>query len=537
MTAQTEAQVGSPSGSQPIRTRGRDWWLPVIVAALGSVTGAFVLWAAAFDWGPFAGPGAAYMLGYLLAVGTHGLAVSLIVVNPVVSRRLRMGRAGRFASRMPAAHRNVPWFGHIRSGMVLGAFLAIVLVIVDRWVLRAHLGSLAVTGYFVAAAVGVLVVSAPYPKRFDSIRNGLSEDLFAGLDGLAVGASLMIAVIVAASAYRQSNHDGGGKIDSQQVPAPTGTYLALGDSYSAGEGLRPFDPATDATGCHRSQTGSYSTLLDNQFMGPRPDYEFRACSGAVTGDIYRARDGSVKAQADGAVHPEVRLVTLLAGGNDVGFSKMVVACFKWADCRNRTFTAGDDMPPLAPLRTWGPAAIQVLADREAALYGRLRHDYPQARIIVIGYPYLFSTGRATLVPNDCASVQRRFSQRERQWVHDRIDDLNNMLYAETVRARIEFVSTADAWDGHEPCGAKGQYTNSLKPLFNVRNPIDGGSFHPTSDGQRQIAALLESYLNTYQKAPDVYLPGRKGPLTVSASYCPSSLGLRPPFGEAHERCP
>ena len=116
-------------------------------------------------------------------------------------------------------------------------------------------------------------------------------------------------------------------------------YVALGDSYSAGEGVPAFDPGTakdvspdpsdpnDNT-CHRS-IGSYGRLLAadpavNSNLGPAV---FAACSGAVTEDVETpnpANAGEI-AQKD-QLSPFTNTVTLTLGGNDIGFSDLAQAC-------------------------------------------------------------------------------------------------------------------------------------------------------------------------------------------------------------------
>jgi len=75
-----------------------------------------------------------------------------------------------------------------------------------------------------------------------------------------------------------------------QAANPTKKYVAMGYSYSSGEGVEPFDPATerDAPGenrCHRSG-GAYAKLLDRNASVPLQLTNFVACSGAVTDNIH-----------------------------------------------------------------------------------------------------------------------------------------------------------------------------------------------------------------------------------------------------------
>jgi hypothetical protein len=105
------------------------------------------------------------------------------------------------------------------------------------------------------------------------------------------------------------------------------------------------------------------------------------------------------------------------------------------------------------------------------------------------------------------------------------DQLNNALYEQAVAASVEFVSPVAVWEGHEPCGSKEQYVNSIKPFLNVSNPVDGGSFHPTADAQRRLAALVACYLDLNPRPPNAFAGGQSRPLPVTGLMEPSSLGL------------
>jgi hypothetical protein len=100
-------------------------------------------------------------------------------------------------------------------------------------------------------------------------------------------------------------------------PRRTVRYVALGDSFSAGEGVPPYEPgtATLRDHCHRS-TRAYSRLI--ALPGIRFLRSFYACSGARAPDVLsRSRYGEVP-QVD---HPRLhraQLVTISIGGTTPG---------------------------------------------------------------------------------------------------------------------------------------------------------------------------------------------------------------------------
>ncbi|MDR1151513.1 MAG: Ig-like domain repeat protein [Bifidobacteriaceae bacterium] len=137
-------------------------------------------------------------------------------------------------------------------------------------------------------------------------------------------------------------------------------YVALGDSYSSGEGVGEYETGTGTdrahmgdltttvnwtsawthlkslvTGadtentCHRSPRGSYSRILaaDESFGPDLAPSDVASCSGAVSADVVspdpvRTREG---AQAD-HLSEFTQVVTLTLGGDDVGFADIVARC-------------------------------------------------------------------------------------------------------------------------------------------------------------------------------------------------------------------
>jgi hypothetical protein len=506
--------------------------IDLVVFVVCGLVGLALVSLAAFGVYPFAGVVVAYVLGYLLEAAAHGLAVSLLVAAVIEARH--------------------PTWTFLATGQyILMAIVTLALLVglfvQDRWIVHVGLGTRATWGYFIAAGVlsvvmAVLTYLVMRPGGFEGSTENMGIHVLAGLVGLSLGAGLMAGAIGTLAWYRQANLPQA-SISIPVVHGISGSYVALGDSYSAGEGLTPFDPGTGAptgggNGCDRSRH-AYSQLL--VFEPALTGEQFPACSGAVIPDIYTAFHKypkgrpavTVGPQVDSAVHPDVGLVTLTIGGNDALFSDIVQLCFAAPNCLAREFVSPRPLverptltwPASQPLRTWGPAAVQVVSQRAATVYGKLRQSYPNARIVAVGYPYLFPAGRAGLQPNDCASILRRYSLIERTGIRALADQFNNALYEQAVAAHIEYVSPVAVWDGHEPCGSKGQYVNSIKPILNVSSPVDGGSFHPTADGQRQLAALAACYLEVNRQPPNPFVGGQSRPLEVSGIVEPPALGL------------
>jgi hypothetical protein len=429
---------------------------------------------------------------------------------------------------------------------LMAVALVVGLVLLDQWVIHVGLGARVTAGYFIFAGLAsVIVAFVAYqvmsPGGFEGSTEYPFLHVLAGVMGLAIGAGAMAGLIGYLAWQRQANLPQD-LITIPMVHGISGSFVAIGDSYSSGEGLPPFgwgtgEIAAGGNACHRSHK-AYSQLL--VFERPMTQQGFTACSGAVVADVATAWDQGrtggppirVGPQIDGTRHPEVGLVTLTIGGNNVAFTDIVSACFRYANCLTHNFTSdaprgeqASGWPGTMPLQEWGPAAVRIVGMRVGDLYTKLRDRYPNARIAAIGYPYLFPAGRAGLQPSDCASILRRFSVVERAGIRALEDQFNARIYEEAVAHGIEFVSPVAVWEGHEPCGTKGQYVNSIKPILNFSNPVDGGSFHPTITGQRQLAALLACYLDLNAQPPNPFVGGQAHPLALTDLVPPSALGL------------
>ena len=99
--------------------------------------------------------------------------------------------------------------------------------------------------------------------------------------------------------------------------------MALGDSFSSGEGAPPYD--ANPKGCNRANAGWARRLHHD--VAAVGSLDLRACSGATVKDVLSTTGqvGAV-AQLPSTPDPSVTLVTITVGGNDVGFGAIVATC-------------------------------------------------------------------------------------------------------------------------------------------------------------------------------------------------------------------
>ena len=162
---------------------------------------------------------------------------------------------------------------------------------------------------------------------------------------ILVGCTLGVAVAIlylGISAWNENNNVPPGQPLPAALMGIHGDYLALGDSYSAGNGLTPYLPGTSATGCNQSVSQAYPELLFALLrqQDPSASFTFNACSGAQTGEILNytiTPGGKVPPQVSDTVQPSVGLVTITIGGNDADFAAVVEQCLISGDCLNSEF--------------------------------------------------------------------------------------------------------------------------------------------------------------------------------------------------------
>lgn len=286
------------------------------------------------------------------------------------------------------------------------------------------------------------------------------------------------------------------RIVVQSEPLPFGgRYLAIGDSYAAGEGVEPFEVGSgDRDGddrCHRSTKG-YAYLLQ---FAEEIKRDNRACTGAevvhltTTPQLHDGVPNKFGPQLSGmALGDDVSLITVSIGGNEAGFKNVLIFCAKHKHCVDRVFRDG------LTLGDWADQKVSSIAEDAGGVYRQLKEEAPNARIVVLGYPHLFPTGDPAGGPT-CVGIAARYGDDERAFVRTASSQLNDALQAESVAAGVDFVPTKSMFSGHEQCGADDDWINTFK-LLDLES-----SFHPDESGQRAYAALIWCYLLLHPDGP------------------------------------
>jgi Tol biopolymer transport system component/lysophospholipase L1-like esterase len=255
-------------------------------------------------------------------------------------------------------------------------------------------------------------------------------------------------------------------------------YVALGDSFSSGEGVEPFDNARGDTNadCHRSRYAYGRKFARLGWIGA----QLFACSGAVINDFYQPQQGrDPEVEQLARLTGETDLVTLTIGGNDVHFREVVTSCKAELDaCHNDWRSLAEEIDALEP--------------RLTSLYkeiGRAIGD--DGMIVVLDYPQIFASPQQEKF---CAT----FGRRERSWLRDRTAQMSEVVRRAVAAAQIgddpveqiRFVSVLNAFEGHEICeNETDRWVNGLVDWRNKKGKRVY-SYHPNRCGHEAMGEIL-----------------------------------------------
>ena len=315
-------------------------------------------------------------------------------------------------------------------------------------------------------------------------------------------------------------------------------YLALGDSYSSGEGDTEKNSATrqkyyrqltdvnedkkqgiPGEKCHIS-TRSYPYKLA-QYMELKQtgtkQWDTVACGGATIHDLNGSNSGGYDGQNDrlrdyadkntlqnmalneiipGRVKQiefvkkyQPKVITLTAGGNDVGFGKKIQSCI---DPRVSILTcdwAKNEMDTLG-------SQIKGQFDQLVELYKELKAASPGSKIYAIGYPQFITDAE----PAACGLNAGAIDLDERRMVVRATQYMNEVIEAAARKAGVKYVDISQALNGGKMCEKHQIYMTGIVGLGEQE------SYHPNKFGHTVIFVEIAKQLNhesllTYSKYP------------------------------------
>lgn len=317
-------------------------------------------------------------------------------------------------------------------------------------------------------------------------------------------------------------------------------YLAMGDSYSSGEGdiyngesVNYIRNTGGEDGCHLSDR-SYPFILAKYWNVKEGRMQSIACSGARVVHDYisrlkyyqgqnkqaksvfatKNRDEVIQNVRDNFLPgyiPQIefvreyrpKVITLTGGGNDVGFGDILEAC---NDPKTSIFftcsCAADDR------------VKRLLKDSIHNQYGitkllvkKLKEASPGSKIYVVGYPQFIEKGE-----QNCFLNGGLLNHHEREAIFDMTKEMNEVLWRAATDSGVPFVDITDALSGGRLCGGDKYMTG----LHNITSPNilsdRQNLYHPNPNGHLRIARQIAEKVGGIEKAfeGDVVNTAREG---------------------------
>ncbi|WP_433526140.1 SGNH/GDSL hydrolase family protein [Nocardia pseudovaccinii] len=272
---------------------------------------------------------------------------------------------------------------------------------------------------------------------------------------------------------------------------PEGKALVvLGDSFSA----NAWDFMDPDNSCLRHGTTAWPVQL-GKLMGVNGTDEMVdvSCPGASidSGPGWTVGMQAAKADKAGAFGPRTELVTMQFGMNDRwGGSRQTL----WTSLRDCVFNFVDGCGPESVgqgrIPDYNAVSGALFADRVRNAVTYIRYYAPNARIVLVGYPELFTPGSDVLCL-DFFGVAPLIQPRGRAVVEylDRVDQAQR----EAARLlNVDFLDARALTIGHGLCSNEPW----LNGVFDPRADIAGLYFHPSSRGDAVVAtAMYDRYGN------------------------------------------
>jgi lysophospholipase L1-like esterase len=248
-----------------------------------------------------------------------------------------------------------------------------------------------------------------------------------------------------------------------QAVAKINYYVALGDSYAAGQGAGPY-----LDDCFRSGN-AYSELAD--VLKSVKFVANAACSGRTT--------QAVVTEQLGQLNRKTELVTITAGGNNLGFGNLATYCGALAFGNSTAGPACQDASAYAEAQLRSGQLVRDVVSMIQSVHAAA----PNAKIVVTGYPYVFNP-----IPEGRTDALALFIYQ----ATDVVDRLNGAIaYAASAAATpaaggidVDYVDVRAAFAGH---GAL-----SPDPWINLdlHNLLSPDNLHPNAEGYKAYFAAL-----------------------------------------------
>ncbi|TFD48801.1 hypothetical protein E3T55_12130 [Cryobacterium frigoriphilum] len=260
-----------------------------------------------------------------------------------------------------------------------------------------------------------------------------------GLGLLILGLVAGVGAVPATAGAATSLPSGTMAASAPLLTTSSNGYVALGDSYTSGQGAPPYTTASGT--CLVSRYGGYPTVTG--LLSPYRLTANRACSGASA--------ASIQAQLVG-VSPSTKLVTLTVGGIDAGSNVIAAAC-----------APNPALPVCQAAIDASIASLPAVGAMLVGTYAGIAQALPSARIAVLNYPLQFQPGISAFGDTFNAGTVL-------------LNQTIQLAVAAVANPRVVYVDATQEFAGHG--------IGSRLPFiaYNPADPLAAINFHPNALG-------------------------------------------------------
>jgi hypothetical protein len=311
---------------------------------------------------------------------------------------------------------------------------------------------------------------------------------------------------------------------------PDTAFIAMGDSYSAGEGNAPYIPPSDSdlNRCHRSAI-AYGPRLSQLHWTKPPTPNFVACSGAITDDLFNPNRElnllpglgvgrkALEPPQLSALTQDTTLVTLTIGGNDIGFVDVLGGCVSNPGLEGDRHCQNSSLAPTVAKRLNALNGVGVSATPTnypihawVDIIRKIHERSPNARILIAGYPVLIdpngafqkdAKGEQFCLVGGLSWYGHRVGwsaavyRDEAEWMSVVAGRVNSGIRQAVAKSGVplaSYVDVSSSFSGHALCD-RNPWLYPLSGNVNVTGDIKtpwSGSFHPTAEGQAAYEAAF-----------------------------------------------
>lgn len=295
-------------------------------------------------------------------------------------------------------------------------------------------------------------------------------------------------------------------------------YLALGDSYSSGEGDVSYSsgqtnylPGTENRNeCHISYR-SYPFLLKEKWNVNFNNMRSVACSGAhVLSDYYgegeyigqhhelegRSSDEKLSLrndtlnnfapgvirQIDFVAKYKPDTITFTGGGNDIGFGEII------GYCANPQHSLIESCPQVSDPQISANLRRKIDDERSplTEFITKIKEASPATKVYLIGYPQFVAL-------DGCNDESPLLDKMERLMIRSSVTRLNNILKLVAYDTGVYYVDIEDSLDGGQICQTNSYYmTGPLKVLGRVVEGYTQEAYHPNAKGHKKMADAIDA---------------------------------------------